>query len=91
MSTAENLQNPEMWKRGLFILLFGVVFGFSEVAVWGTALVQFAMFLITGSPNPQLAKFAQQLSTFIYQVVSFMTFRSEEKPFPFSDWPSGSP
>ncbi len=91
MSTSENVKNPEMWKRGFFILLFGMVLGFSEVAVWGTAVFQFVMLLITGSPNPQLSKFAQQLSTFIYQVVSFMTFRSEEKPFPFSDWPSGTP
>ena len=38
-----------------------------------------------------LAGFGQSLATYTYQIVMYLTFNTEEQPFPFADWPSGPP
>ena len=56
----------------------------------GTAL-QFLWVLIRGETNAQLTGFGQSLATYTYQIVLYLTFSSEERPFPFADWPVGPP
>ena len=38
--------------------------------------------------NQPLLNFGAQLSTFVYQIYHYLTFNTEQRPFPFSDWPS---
>ncbi|MGH8512285.1 MAG: DUF4389 domain-containing protein [Gammaproteobacteria bacterium] len=38
--------------------------------------------------NPRLVDFGQRLSTYIYQLLVYVTFKSDDKPYPFSDWPA---
>jgi hypothetical protein len=34
----------------------------------------------------------QALATYTYQIIRYLTFNTEERPFPFdSDWPAGPP
>ena len=37
--------------------------------------------------NDRLLRFGGELSDFLYQIFLYLTFNSEEKPFPFADWP----
>jgi hypothetical protein len=53
-------------------------------------VIQFGFVLITGDRNQKLLDFGASLSKFIYQILQFVTFNSEDKPFPFSDWPSAN-
>jgi hypothetical protein len=46
--------------------------------------------LITGEDNQHLRRFGHSLSTYIYDVLKFLCYSSEEKPFPFADWPASS-
>jgi hypothetical protein len=55
--------------------------------VWVIAVFQLISLLLTGQINQNLLPFGQGLSTFLYQVLRFLTFNTEEKPFPFSEWP----
>ena len=77
----ERLQRNETWQRGLYMLFF----------IIAIILFQFITIILTGSTNEQLLKFGQNLSTYLYQITQFLTFNSEEHPFPFSKWPSGTP
>src|SRR5690606_6021877 len=47
----------------------------------------FLFALITGNDNRQLRKFGDSLSIFIFDTLQFLIYNSEEKPFPFADWP----
>jgi hypothetical protein len=91
MNLLENVGNSDTWKRGLAILAFWLIFTVAEVVVWTTVLFQFLCILVLGEPIPRLREFSQQLSTYVYQVLCYITFNSDDMPFPFADWPSGPP
>ncbi len=82
MSTQENIQNPETWKRGLFILVYAIAYYLAQFVVMAVVLIQFGFKLMTGKQQPVLSKFAQDLSTFLYRVLVYATFVSDEKPYP---------
>ena len=45
------------------------------------------MVLITGKDNDNLRNFGQGVSKWVSQGLLFLTFNSETKPYPFSEWP----
>ena len=46
------------------------------------------MKLITTELNEQLLDFSNSLTKYVSQILLYITFKSEERPFPFSPWPS---
>ena len=80
-------KNTQTWMRGLFMLLFVFFYHLAVTLLGAVAIIQFAWVLATGRHNPQLTEFGAGLSRFFYQLVRFLTFNSDTKPFPFSDWP----
>lgn len=87
----EKLTSKNKWIRGLYMLLFAIMYNIAEILVTAVAVFQFVISLFTGKTNEYLITFGQRLSTFIYQIMQFLTFNSEEKPYPFSPWPLGPP
>ena len=45
--------------------------------------------LVSDAPNLRLAAFGRSLGRFQSQIANFVSFASEDLPFPFTDWPSG--
>jgi hypothetical protein len=87
MDIKENAKNIDVWTRGLFILVFGVIFYFIFTLIWLVVIFQFLMKLITTDLNEQLLDFSDSLNKYVSQILSYITFKSEERPFPFSPWP----
>ncbi len=73
------------------MVLFLALWGISRVVVLAVVVLQFFWVLIGGKTNARLAEFGQSLATYTYQIVLYLTFSTEEQPFPFSDWPAGPP
>lgn len=88
---AKTWQNMNVWKRGLAMLLFGFIGGFTRFIITMISIFQFICLLFTEKPNYPLVKFGQSLNTYLYQMNQFLTINSEVYPFPFADWPSGTP
>lgn len=86
-----NITAGHNWLRGLYILLFAVIYGVAEVVLVAVVVFQFVCTLITGRTNARLVDFGQALATFVYEILLYLTYRSDTKPFPFSDFPSGPP
>ncbi len=74
--------------RGLFMLLMAIAFELSGTVLFFVAVIQFAITLLNEAPNARLLSFGRNLGIYIKQLASFLTFASEEVPFPFNDWPS---
>ena len=87
MTVKENVKNPDVWLRGLFILILGVILYFAIILVWLLVVFQFVTKLVTGNLNRQLADFGGGLLRYISQILGYITFQSDDKPFPFSPWP----
>ena len=88
MSVQENAKNVDTWVRGLFILIFGVIFYFLYIIIWLLVIFQFLTKVITGNLNENLSNLSVGLTRFASQILLYITFQSEERPFPFSPWPA---
>ncbi len=87
MDIKENAKNIDVWTRGLFIVIYAVIFYFLFALIWLVVIFQFLMKLITSELNEQLFNFCDSLTEYVSQILLYITFKSEERPFPFSPWP----
>lgn len=83
-----NLAKRQTWLRGLYMLLFLIIYHVAELVIGAVVLLQFLFTLVTGQSNTRLLQLGQSLRSFIYQILGFLTFNTEQMPFPFSDWPT---
>lgn len=86
-----NFLQPKTWMRALYMLLFALIYTVSEVVITAVVIIQFIMVLFTGKGNQRLLQLGQSLTTFIYQILQFLTFNTEVMPYPFGEWPKGEP
>lgn len=82
-----NLTSSKHWLRLVFMLIFAAVLQLASICMWILVIVQFLFSLITGQDNSGLRKLGHELSIYIFDTLKFLTYASEEKPFPFADWP----
>ena len=87
----QNLTRSETWIRVLYVILFAVIYMVAEVVLIAVVVVQFGFVLITGKRNENLLRFGGSLSRYMYDVLLYFTFRSDDRPFPFDDWPAADP
>jgi hypothetical protein len=86
-----HLKERRTWLRGLYMLLFVVFYTVAEVLITAVVIFQFLLALFTGSSNERLLKLGQSLSTYVYQILQFLTFNTDYHPYPFGAWPKGAP
>lgn len=88
----DNIYPPDSrrstWVRGLYMVLMALILHVSVTVLFVIALLQFVLALVSGSPNERLMAFGRNLGIYLRQIAAFLTFASEELPFPFSDWPA---
>ena len=78
-----------IWLRGVLMILMAIAFQISGTLLALGAIVQFVLALLSDTPNAQLVAFGRSLGLYLSQIASFVSFATEEVPFPFSAWPSG--
>lgn len=88
----ENVKSRSTWLRLFFMIVIGFLYGVSRIVVGAVIIMQFFWVLFTGGVNSSLDSFGQSLATYTYQIIRYLTFVSDERPFPFdTDWPQGPP
>ena len=89
MNNSYPLSAEEPWKRTLFTLFFLAINSFIlKSLVFVTAVVQWGHIMIKGELNPYLATFSEGLSNYSYRLTRYVTYLSDDKPFPFAAWDS---
>ena len=91
MNIKDNAKNKDTWLRGPFILVFCVIFYFLYGLIWLLVIFQFITKVITGGLNDNLEQFSKRLSSYVLQILDYITYQSEERPFPFSSFPEVKP
>jgi len=81
-------QHESILLRVLWMVLFVLVWHVAEVVLAGAVLVQLCYRLIYGAPSGSLMNFGDSLSQFLAQIGRYGTFHSDQKPWPFADWPA---
>jgi hypothetical protein len=82
-----SLMVADKWIRLVFMILFAVVNYLLQIVSWVIAAVQFVLTLITGKPNQNLLSLGDGLSKFSLHILRYLMFVTDEKPYPFSEWP----
>ena len=86
-----NLKKQSTWMRGLYIILFVILLRLADIILIAVVFFQFIHKLITGDTNERLLKLGQHIATYIYQIAQFLSFNSDQHPYPFGAWPKGEP
>ena len=75
------------WFRVIFMLLYWVVLNIS-VTIFGVLLVLVSLIKLGSKHEPKtLSSWLKQMASFIQQIFCFMSYKTEEKPYPFQPWP----
>lgn len=70
--------------RLLYMLLYGFVLYLTMSVLAIVVIVQFVFALFSGSSNESIRSFSKDLAQFIQQIVLFLTYNDDKKPFPFN-------
>lgn len=87
-TTGDHLSNKHTWLRALFMLIFYLVLYLTRFILLLIALFQLVSMLFTGQVNLPLKRFGQGLSNYAYHIYCYLTFNTQTRPYPFSEWPT---
>ena len=83
----DNLKQPSVWVRIILMVAFAVVLYTVFLVLLVLMIAQMLFVIITGESNANLRSLGIALSAYIFQIVQFMSYVTDVKPFPFSDFP----
>lgn len=88
----KNVKMRSTWLRLFFMIIFALLYGLSRLVTAAVVAIQFFHVLFTGETNEQLKTFGHSLAIYSYEVVEYLTFNTDTKPFPLdSAWPDELP
>ena len=90
-TAAKNLKSEATWRRLVYMIVFIIAFQVVEAVLTAVVVVQFLAKLFSRKPIERASVLGQNLASYVYQIVLFLTFRSDDTPWPFAPWPDGPP
>ncbi|MDX9689839.1 MAG: DUF4389 domain-containing protein [Proteobacteria bacterium] len=84
----KHVKDKDTWLRFVYLVVFGFAFYLSTILTFAASIFQFLAKLFSGSIFTGLAEFGSSLATYQAQVTRYLTFASDEKPFPFAPFPN---
>jgi Domain of unknown function (DUF4389) len=85
----QNLRARSTWLRLVFMIVIAICNELARLVGSAIVLLQFLHVLFTGKPNERLKDVGLSLAQYVYQVVEYLTFNTEVRPFPFdAEWPA---
>lgn len=85
----ENLKSRSTWLRLVFMFVFYVLASVATLVVSVVIVLGFLWMLFTGETNEQLKRAGQGIATYIAQIIEYLTYNSDVRPFPFdAEWPA---
>jgi hypothetical protein len=81
-------QHESILLRILWMILFVLVWQVAETVLAVVVLAQLVYRLFNGAPSLGMMSFGDSLSQYLAQIGRFGTFNTDQKPWPFADWPT---
>ena len=79
-----NIKDSTTWIDAVLVVVYLIVFSYSIFLLWIIAIAQFFFKLITKNPNSHLGELTNLFQKFINQIIDFVSFETEERPYPFN-------
>ena len=90
-SIKENVTQESTWMRLVYMVLFAVIFNIAEFVIVVVVVVQFLFKLFTGAANETLGALGQTVASYVYEIIAYLTFHTDDMPYPFGPWPTAAP
>ena len=87
----ENLKSRATWTRLLFMVISYILVSLASFVGTFVVIFGFLWLLFTGEVNRSLQQVGQSIAKYIYEIVRYLTFNTDQRPFPLGgQWPSGT-
>ncbi len=70
-----------------YLILFYLIYRITDLVLLLILLVQTILNIFSGEPSDSIKLFGKSLGLYLQQISEFLSYASDEKPYPFSDWP----
>lgn len=87
-SVAAKPMPKNIWMHGLTVLVLMVLANLALTVLAMCAVVQFFWMLIAKERNDQIVEFGKGIANWLGTAAGFVTGKSEDKPFPWTQWAS---
>jgi len=78
-------ERKEAWMRIVVGIVSGIILGLWKALIQILGLVHWIIAIITGKRNKGIAEFSEIWNTQIYVFLRYMTFVTNDRPFPFTN------
>jgi len=86
----EHLKSRTTWLRLVFMCIFCMLASLAGMVGSVIVVLGFLWVLIKGEVNEELRQVGHSIATYMYEIIRYLTFNTDDKPFPFGTaWPSG--
>ncbi len=76
----------DIFSRIFHTLFLGVIGWFALWIFCFVIVVQIGFLIITGSLNQNLKAFNAEVGDYLSEIIKYLSFQTEAKPFPFKSW-----
>ena len=76
-------ERKEAWMRILVVIVSGVILNVWKVLVFVLAIINWFVVLFSGKRDKGIADFCEYWNSEVYRFIRYMTFETNERPFPF--------
>ena len=78
-------ERKEAWFRIVIGIVSGIILGIWEILIQILALVNWLVTVFSGKRNKDMADLCEYWNTETYKYIRYLTFVTNERPFPWSD------
>ena len=86
----ENIKEPSIWVNFFLKIIYLVFLNFIVPFLGFITLLQLLFSIGSKKPNENLVSFSKKISSYIYQIINFITYSSDQRPWPFNSFPESS-
>jgi hypothetical protein len=81
---AKKGERKEAWFRIIVAIVTGIILNVWKGLIAVLSILHWIIVVFSGKRNKSLAEFSEYFNTELYKFTRYMTFVSNERPFPFS-------
>jgi hypothetical protein len=79
----EHVKSRSTWLRLVFMIVFYVLATVASAVCTVVVVLGFLWVLFTGEKNRHLQQAGQVIAAYIYEIIRYLSFNTDDRPFPF--------
>lgn len=82
----QSTQIPLSWERILHMLVLTMAYAIAETVLIALIIGQILFRVVSKEANEPMLRLGKHISGYLYEILLYLSFNSDEKPFPYRSW-----